>query len=250
MVTSTSTATAGTGTAQSKAMVTKAFFQVVDGGGTATEGGQTWMPKRLECAFNPTTLQVSGGADWSPDQDQAGGRDVSSAQFSKTKPRTMSVELLFDDWGSPQGSVVKEVDTLFAWTRPRKYTGDTVRPPYLRFQWGTQSYFQCYLTSVSATYKLFRQDGTPVRATVSVSLTEVVDPAGLQGQNPTSGGVTGRRTHLVAIGDSLHTIAYGEYGRAELWRGLAAYNGIDDPLRVSTGDSILLPPVDEAAALS
>ena len=37
------------------------------------------------------------------------------------------------------------------------------------------------------------------------------------------------------VGDTLASVAYAEYGDPTLWRPLAAFNGIDDPLRVPTG---------------
>lgn len=229
--------------------VAKAFLQVVDGGGAPTEGGPASIPHRLDCTYNPTTLKVSGGADWRAGEDQAGARDVTTAQFSKSKPRSLSVELFLDEREGRRGNVVEQVETLFAWTRPRQYQ-ERIRAPYLRFQWGSQPYFHCYLTDVNVTYKLFRQDGTPLRASVTVSLTEVVDPSAVQSQNPTSGGPGGRRAHTVAQGESLPSIAHAHYGRPALWRGLAVFNAIDDPLRLRPGQRVLIPTATEAAELS
>jgi nucleoid-associated protein YgaU len=39
----------------------------------------------------------------------------------------------------------------------------------------------------------------------------------------------------VVAGDSLASIAYREYGDPTMWRPLAAFNGIDDPLRAAAG---------------
>ncbi len=66
-------------------------------------------------------------------------------------------------------------------------------------------------------------------------------------QNPTSGGLTARRTHTVVAGDSLPSIAYREYGHADVWRAVAEANGIDDPFRLTAGTALLLPPAEEAA---
>jgi nucleoid-associated protein YgaU len=87
-----------------------------------------------------------------------------------------------------------------------------------------------------------------VRANVTVALVEVPnEPAG---QNPTSGSLAGHRTVTMVAGESLHSIAYREYGRADFWRGLAAENCIDDPLRVRPGTSLRIPPRERAADLS
>ena len=46
-------------------------------------------------------------------------------------------------------------------------------------------------------------------------------------------GVRGPSRHTVTAGDSLASLAYREYGDPALWRALARYNGIDDPIRVA-----------------
>jgi nucleoid-associated protein YgaU len=40
-----------------------------------------------------------------------------------------------------------------------------------------------------------------------------------------------------------------EYGDPTLWRRLAIYNGIDDPLRLRSGLRIFIPTAAEAARL-
>jgi len=98
---------------------------------------------------------------------------------------------------------------------------------------------------VSAKYTLFTSGGGPIRAVVSVVLEELSgDPSG---QNPTSGGLVPRRVHVMAEGDTLPALAYGEYGRPDLWRAVAAANGIDDPFRVRLGTAVMLPAVEELA---
>ena len=64
-------------------------------------------------------------------------------------------------------------------------------------------------------------------------------------QNPTSGSLTLTSVRTVVAGDSLASIAYREYGDPGMWRPLALFNGIDDPLRLRLGSSVLLPVVDD-----
>jgi nucleoid-associated protein YgaU len=64
-------------------------------------------------------------------------------------------------------------------------------------------------------------------------------------QNPTSGSQDVRRVHRTVAGDTLASVAYSEYGDPTQWRALAAYNGIDDPMRVRTGTALLLPVPEE-----
>jgi nucleoid-associated protein YgaU len=119
------------------------------------------------------------------------------------------------------------------------------------FEWGDNpavTSFRGYVKQVQAKFLLFDGSGTPLRATANVTLEEVPIPP--KKQNPTSGAIHGRRTHVVVSGDSLASIAWREYEDPTLWRGLAAFNDIDDPLRVRPGATILLPTADEARRLS
>jgi hypothetical protein len=121
----------------------------------------------------------------------------------------------------------------------------------LRFQWGVNvalAAFLGFLRHVSVKYTMFRVDGTPIRATCSVQLEEV--PLDRAFQNPTSGTQPGMRMRVLTEGETLHSIAWAEYRQARLWRGLAAFNGIDDPRRMHVGTTLLIPPAREAARLS
>lgn len=201
----------------------------------------------LVCRLNPTSMQVSGGSEW---RSEAGAQDraPTPAQFVKTKPRSMSMQLLVDQFVESV-DVSKEVKALQDWSVKRDArNSDAVSAPYLRFQWGSQTHFRCYLSSYQITYTMFSMTGTPLRATVSVTLDEIVEPT--QGTNPTSGGTGGQREHELVIGETLHSVANDFFGRPRLWRGLAAFNGIDDPLRVGPGTVIAVPERADVEALS
>ena len=143
--------------------------------------------------------------------------------------------------------------TLFEWTKPtpQSIQRRLPRPPVLGFEWGSNRVLtdlQVFLKTVNAKYVLFKPDGTPIRASATITLEEV--PEEQPRQNPTSGSRESRRTRLLGEGDSLHSVAWHEYGDAGLWRGLAAFNDIDDPLRVAAGTRILVPTIDEARRLA
>jgi hypothetical protein len=160
------------------------------------------------------------------------------------------MELFFDGWESAR-DVSHDIDKLMDWTTPtqKSLTDNKPNPPIVVFHWGDKSYFDAYIKQVSAKYTMFRPDGTPTRASVSVSFEEVPqDPP--PKTNPTSGGIAGRRTHVLAGVDTLQSVAYAEYGDAALWRGLADVNGIDDPLRLEPGRTLLIPPATVAAERS
>jgi nucleoid-associated protein YgaU len=54
-----------------------------------------------------------------------------------------------------------------------------------------------------------------------------------------------RKVHTVVAGDSLASVAWREYGDPTLWRAIAERNGIDDPMRLPAGKTLLVPAADE-----
>lgn len=206
----------------------------------------------LEFHFNPKEYSLSKSTTWNrPTQKSA--KRAAKPEFGGVGPQTVTMELLFDDWESKQPSLIKDIKQLMDWLSPSDKSRDKGKPQpqILKFQWGSNeslSEFKGFLKSVGVKYTMFKQDGTPVRATANVTLEEV--PTDPPGTNPTSGSTEGRRTHVVGASDSLHSIAYAEYGNANLWRAVALFNGIDDPLRVAAGTRLLLPSADEASSLA
>lgn len=221
----------------------KATLTVVDGIG---------VTPFLLFRYNPTEYTVTKSARWNRPPTRA-AESSTPPEFTGSDPTKIGMEIFFDAFEVPAGDVSGDIDTLLTWTRPTPVSiaRGLAQPPLLRFVWGTNPVlqgFQGYLKSVQAKYTMFRSDGTPVRATATISLEEVAPE--VPGQNPTSGAREGRRAHVVAQGESLQSIAYSEYGRAALWRGLAAFNELDDPMRVAPGTELLLPTAAEAVRLS
>jgi nucleoid-associated protein YgaU len=210
----------------------------------STSGGD-----RLECAFNPNKYSISKRAEWRGTPSSA-APTAPTPEFVGTMPRSLSMNLLFDAWASGDDSVSAAVDQLLEWCNPTSASISQGRPnpAILTFTWGQTAFFDAYLQSVNAQYTLFKPDGTPLRASVDVTLVEVPNEPG--GQNPTSGSLAGHRTVRLVAGESLHSIAYREYGSAVLWRGLAVENGIDDPLRIEPGTTLRIPPREHALELS
>lgn len=221
----------------------KAILRVVDGDPETRE---------LRFMYNPAELTTSKSANWNRPRQQ-GARSAGRPQFTGAGPQTVQMEIWFDAWDADDADVTGSVMTLFEWTKPtpQSIQRRLPRPPVLGFEWGSNRVLadlQVFLKTVNAKYVLFKPDGTPIRASATITLEEV--PQEQASQNPTSGSRESRRTRLLGESDSLHSVAWHEYGDAGLWRGLAAFNDIDDPLRVAAGTRILVPTIDEARRLA
>ncbi|MGH9196307.1 MAG: peptidase M23, partial [Acidimicrobiia bacterium] len=168
-----------------------------------------------------------------------------ACQFTGPGPSTMSLEIFLDESESSSGNVSDDVQKLFDCCNPTPESlSTTPSPPFVLFGWGSTISFPAVVKSVQAKFTRFAPSGDPTRALCTVQLEQVPSPN--PGQNPTSGSVGTRRTHVVVAGESLASIAYREYMNPNLWRPIAEANGIDDPLRVPTGLRLLIPSLDEA----
>jgi nucleoid-associated protein YgaU len=222
--------------------LSKALLRVVDGSPSV---------KELRFTFNPTEYTIAKTAQWNR-PTTAGAKSATKPNFQGANPQTLQMEIFFDEYESG-GNVTAKVATLFEWLKPTKlsFNQKTPEPPLLAFEWGVNDAlknFRGFLKSVSAKYTMFRGDGLPTRASANVTLEEV--PLDDAKQNPTSGAIAGRSARVMHEGDSLASVAYAEYGDATLWRSLAAFNDIDDPLRLKPGARILVPTISEALRLA
>jgi Contractile injection system tube protein len=210
-------------------------------------------PFELACEFNPSSVKISKSASWHTPQAR-NAKDHPRPQFVGTGPQTMTLSLLFNaysrDGGQSKYPVAMAAQLLLDWTQPSRRSRETQNPnpPTVEFQWGEQVTMTGFLRSVQIDYLLFDNDGTPLRATATVQMQSLPQPT--PGTNPTSGGITGRRSAQTSEGDSLSSIAHREYGDPNLWRAIAIANDIDDPGRVPLGTRLLLPPHTQAAALA
>ncbi|MEV4194763.1 CIS tube protein [Streptomyces toxytricini] len=200
--------------------------------------------------FNPRQLQLSRSAHWRTEPAVAYTRGA-PPKFTGVEPAQLRVDLFLDASGTPGSDTVrKQVELLLSCCEVTEQSAasQAPSPPWVTFSWGSFSTvrFTACVTQASATYTLFSPNGTPLRATCSLSLTEI--PQAVKRQNPTSGALSARRVHRTVAGDTLASVAWREYGDPTAWRVIAEANGIDDPMRLRPGTELLLPAGSERAA--
>lgn len=199
---------------------------------------------KIEFQFNPKELSLSKSAKWSRETGK-GNKKSGPPQYQGPQPSKLTLEMFFDASDSHDDSVVKRVEQLFSCCVPTtsSYSKKKGSPPWVLFRWGGLTGFLAYISSVAAKYTVFTSGGLPIRAVCTVQLDELAGET--PGQNPTSGGLVPRRVHVLVDGDTLPGIAYQEYGDASMWRAVARANAIDDPLRLRSGRTLLLPASEE-----
>ena len=115
----------------------------------------------------------------------------------------------------------------------------THAPPVLLFTWASLT-FTCVLTRATQKFIMFKPDGTPVRARITVTFSQYSN-ADLEAKEIKRETADYTKIHVVSQGDTLPSIAYSCYGDARLWRPIALRNQIDDPRALTLGASLAVP---------
>jgi hypothetical protein len=197
----------------------------------------------VRCRFNPKDYGMTKKNKWTA--PPAKGQTLAEYEFGGGEPQTMTLSLLFDTFDS--GEDVRKVYTDKLWKLMdidkslHDKKSKSGRPPQVLFQWGQAFGFIAVINSITQKFVLFKDDGTPVRATVEVGFQQVKEATKLPPQNPTSGGVGGSREWVVKDGDSLASIAYAEYGDSNAWRPIADINRLTQVRRLRPGLVLELP---------
>jgi len=208
----------------------KAFIENVDTG------------DKIEVLFNPKEYKISKSNSYQPAKTSGG--NIPKLTFQSGQPASMSVQLFFDTYEAKKDvrDYTDKIAALMEVKIKDEGKGKKLRPPFVKFHWGQSWTFKAVVTQMNQNFTLFQKDGTPVRAIVDLTLQQIEDDKAKPAQNPTSGGDAGRRTHLVAAGETLDLIAAQELGDAGQWRRIADLNRIDNPLKLRPGSLLVLEP--------
>ena len=195
----------------------------------------------IECAFNPSSYAVSKTNVWN--FKPSTGVDLPTGEFGGGLPQRTTISLLLDvSLLGPDQSVKDAGDKLFKMMEAGGGGGGGAAPPKVTFRWGSVTLPESVPVSLTVQYILFHPNGEPVRATVDLELAQ--SKKAEQGQNPTTRGTSGLRTHRVLDGDSLPSLAYDAYGDPTRWRAIAEANGIDNPLGLRRGTELTIPGLE------
>jgi hypothetical protein len=209
----------------------------VDESGKEVGGGTA-----ISCMFNPFEYSVSKSNSFQ--EKPKNDADTPQGEFFKSGAQMLKLVLLFDTYES--GADVSQVTNKmwkFMLTKDQGQSShnEKVAPPQVAFEWGVFK-FVSYITSMTHKFTLFKNDGTPVRASVDVTFTQYTDVNDYPNQNPTSGGGPIERVWLIIAGDRLDTIAAQVYRDATKWRLIAEHNRLTNPLVLRPGQQLRIPP--------
>jgi nucleoid-associated protein YgaU len=186
------------------------------------------------------------------------GIDAPLQQFVRGQSETLTVELFFDSTeggtGATAQSVTEQTDKFYGLV---KIDPQTHAPPVCTFIWGAafpgdklppmyqnqrRTEFKGLVTKVKQDFTLFSPAGTPLRATLTVTIDEY-RPLHEQLKQLNLQSADHTRSHVVEDGDTLSLVAWEYLQKPTEWRYVADANDIDDPRRITVGTAVVIPPV-------
>lgn len=187
----------------------------------------------LEVMFNPEEYTLNQDNNFA--SQAIPGLSGPILQFVHGNMRTLDMELFFDttDLASDVRDETQKIVRLL------EIDSDLHAPPVLRVAWATLQ-FRCVLAKAGQQFVKFQEDGTPVRARLTVSFNEFLD-ADREAQLVNRQTADFTKVHVVAEGETLEGLAGVLYENPQMWRAIALDNRIDDPRADLTGQAIRIP---------
>lgn len=177
--------------------------------------------------------------------DQAAGTSTVSPRFNKQLPETLELDFVFDRSGVISGYESTEDGIIDDIEKFKKvilnYDGENHKPNYLIISWGSLL-FKGSLTEMDIEFKIFKPDGTPIRAIAKGKFQGFVeDNLRVAKENNQSPDLTHQR--IVKAGDTLPLMSYKIYGDSKYYIDVARINNITNFRKLKIGQKIFFPPL-------
>ncbi|RPJ62334.1 MAG: LysM peptidoglycan-binding domain-containing protein [Acidobacteria bacterium] len=196
--------------------------------------------------FNPSEYSVEDANKW---EDQDRNTQRPELQYTGGDRKKLTMELFFDSYEAGEDVRVhtRKIASLL------EVDSNLNRPPVCTIEWGETSSqapndadfpFVGVLESLKQQFVLFKSDGTPVRAKLSVSFKQFRLPEDELKRNPRRSSFPAK-TYTVVRGDTLSGIAARLWKRPEQWRRIADRNQIANPRRLTPGQVLTVPAIED-----
>jgi nucleoid-associated protein YgaU len=160
-------------------------------------------------------------------------------QFVHGNMQTLEMELFFDTYDTPSAQKRDVREQTNKIVRLMDIDSQLHAPPVLRVSWASLQ-FDCVLARASQKFIMFLEDGTPVRARLTVTFNRFIEPE-REAKEVNRQTADYSKVHVVMQGETLSSIAAKVYENPQIWRPIAIANNIDNPRAIAIGQSLLIP---------
>jgi len=222
--------------------------QVRDGEKTVTV---QFNPETLKLSFANQVANPSGGGGNQNANTGSQSAGTAGRQFVGAGTTKLSLQLWFDVTAPlPEGASQGAVDDVRKLTQevvyfitPKQTQSDPnlYSPPGVRFEWGSLV-FEGVVDSLEESLEFFSSEGKPLRANVSLNLSQqkILKTEFKNGSAFGGGALPGTRPLAAASsGATLQGMA-ASVGKGDNWQAIAEANGIENPRSLQPGQLINL----------
>lgn len=176
-------------------------------------------------------------------EQQAPDSGGSSKKYKYTPGYKLSFDIIIDGTGvvdSSRTNCMKEIKALqnVVYT----YKGKTHRPNFVVIHWGGDITFHGVLTNFDTNYTLFKPNGSPLRAKISLKFSSYTDPVKLAKEEAKK---SPDMTHLVEVvdGDTLPSLCENVWTDPLQYVNVAEFNGLNKFRKLKSGTKLVFPPL-------
>lgn len=191
--------------------------------------------------FNPESLKVSFANQVATPSGAGDQKGSPARQFVGAGTTKLSLQLWFDvtapmPTGQKAENDVRKLTAKVAYFITPKQEGDKFVPPAVRFIWGSFQ-FDGIMESLEESLEFFSSDGRPLRANVTINLTQqkitkfFFRPLDTPGVSPSPGT---RPLTQATAGSNVQKEA-DKQGKGDKWQDIAAANNIENPRLLEPG---------------
>jgi len=222
----------------SKAQLKKALITVLEGSD---------KDKVITVLFNPTEYSFERSVSFKTTAVPGLGSPL--VQFVNGESDRLNMDLFLDDYTDPDGPTslqqkerIPLAKRIADFSKLLEIDRDLHAPPPVRFNWGPME-FTAVVEKLGRKVTMFHPDGSPARATLSVSFKEY-RTLRKQLENPRRESADKSKRRIVVGREPLWLLAHNEYDDANEWTRIAEANDLDDPRDIEPGDWLLAPPIE------
>lgn len=178
------------------------------------------------------------------------GRNGSDSTYLGSDPLELTLKFLLDGTNAT-GNALSVANKIQEFYETVGYDGLIHRTRYLRISWGNFAFLRPNqyaldgeFKSANIQYKLFKPNGTPLRALITCSFVEKLKNEEREAEERNS---SPDLTHIRVVkeGDTLPAMSYGIYGDLQYYLKIAKVNKLNDFRNLQPGTKIFFPPIDQ-----
>jgi hypothetical protein len=191
--------------------------------------------------INPDTLKWQRKIEYN--EQQTPDSSSASQKYKCTSSDKLNFDIVIDCTGvvdSKRVNMATEISTLekIVYT----YNGDIHRPNYVKVQWGSSLTFKGVLDSFDISYTLFKPDGSPLRAKISLGFSQYISPSTVKMEEKQASPDV---THLVSVveGVTLPQLCQKVWSDDSYYVQVARYNDLNKFRNLKGIEKLIFPPI-------